>query len=111
MAGKIGDVDGKALRRETARKIGHDDFVGGEAVKENDGSALGIFGHAGFQNDVHGERAGTRVHKVVAYSKSARGIQGEDHAKEEKHNAHGSEKGFFVLHDEDRLRERGRGRA
>jgi len=111
MAGEIGDVDGEALRRKAARKIGHDNFVGGEAVKQNDGAALGIFGEAGFLDDVHGEGAGASVHKVVAHGKAARGIEGEGRAEEEKHNACGSEKPFLVFHDEDRLRERGRERA
>ena len=111
MAGKIGDVDSEALRREAARQVGHDDFVGGQAVKENDGAALGIFGEAGFLDDVHGERAGAGVHEVVAYGKAARGIQGEGRAEEDKQNARGSEKRFFVFHVEGRLRERGRERA
>ncbi len=108
MTGKIGDVDGEALCRKAARKIGHDDFVGGEAVKENDGAALGIFGEAGFLDDVHGEGAGAGVHKVVAHGETARGIQSEGRAKKEKHKARGSEKPFFVFHVEGRLRERGR---
>ncbi len=111
MAGKIGDVDSEALRREAARQVGHDDFVGGQAVKENDGAALGIFGEAGFLDDVHGERAGAGVHEVVMYGEAARGIEGEGRAEEDKQNASGSEKCFFVFHVEGRLRKRGRERA
>ena len=111
VAGKIGDVDSEALRREAARKVGHDDFVGGQAVKENDGAALGIFGEAGFLDDVHGERAGAGVHEVVMYGEAARGIEGEGRTEEDKQNARGSEKGFFMFHVEGRLRERGRERA
>ena len=87
MAGKIGDVDGEALHGEAARQIGHDDFVGGEAVKENDGAVLRIFGQPGFLDDVHGEGAGAGVHQVVAHGKAARGIQSEGRAEKEKHNA------------------------
>jgi len=111
VAGKIGDVDSEALCREAARQVGHDDLVGGQAVKENDGAALGIFGETGFLDDVHGERAGAGVHEVVAYGKAARGIEGEGRADEDKQNTCGSEKPFFVFHVEDRLRERGRERA
>ena len=111
MAGKIGDEDSEALRREAARQVGHDDFVGGEAVKENDGAALGIFGDAGFLDDIHGERTRAGVHDVVAYGKAARGIAGEGRADEDKQNARDSEKPFFVFHAEGRLLERGRERA
>jgi len=111
VAGKIGDVDREALRREAARQIGHDDFVGGEAVKKNDGAALGIFGEAGFLDDVHGERAGARVYDVMAHGEAACGIEGEGHSKEDKKNTSDSEKPFLVFHVEGRLQERGPERA
>ena len=80
-------------------------------MKENDGAALGIFNEAGFLDHVHGEGAGAGVYEVVAHGKAARGIEGEGRAEEEKQNACGSEKRFFVFHVEGRLRERARERA
>ena len=111
VAGKIRDVDDEALRREGARQVGHDDFVGGQAVEKNDGAVLGILGEAGFLDDVHGERAGAGVDEVVAHRKAARGIEGEGRTEKDKQNARDSEKAFFVFHAEGRLRELGRERA
>jgi len=111
VAGEIRDVDGQALHGKAARQIGHDDLVGGEAMKENDSAALGIFGNAGLLDDVHGEWAGAGVHQVVANREAARGIEGESRADEDEKNTGGSEKAFFVFHVEGRLRELGLERA
>jgi len=111
VAGKIGDVDTEALRREASRKIGHADFVSGEAVKKNDGAALRICGEAGLLDGVHGERAGAGVHQVVTHREPTRGIQSKGRAEKDENNAGGSEKPFFVFHSEGRLREQGRERA
>lgn len=80
-------------------------------MKKNDGAALGIFGEAGFLDDVHGERARAGVHQVVVNGEAPRGIEGEGRAEEDKQNASGGKKDFFVFHDEGRLQERGRERA
>jgi len=107
MARKIRDVDDEALRSERAREVGHDDFVAGQAVKENGSAALRIFAQAGFLDDVHNERAGAGVNQVMARGEAARGIHGEEGAEEKKENAGARENRLFMFHAEGRLRERG----
>jgi len=107
MAGQIGDVDDEALRSESAREIGHDDPVGGQAVKENGCATLGIFAEAGFLYDVHDEWAGAGVDQVVARGKAAGGKEGEGRAEEKEKNAGGRKNRLLMFHAEGCLRERG----
>ena len=107
VARKIRDVDDEALLGESAREVGHDGPVGGQAVKENGGAPLRIFAHAGFLDYVHNERARAGVDQVVTRGEAAGGIHGEEGAEEKKRNAGAGENRLFMFHAEGRLRERG----
>ena len=100
MAGQIGNEHGEPLRREAARKIRHDDFVGGEAVKQNDGTALGILRDAGFLHNVHSEGARAGVDEIVVHGEAARGVGGESRSEKEKQAACGGENGILMFHVE-----------